>query len=158
MNHVSLISTAIVVAVFLGVPGSPVHAQTPTSDSVAAVAVVRAYHQALKIGDSAAAMRLLAPDSVILESGGRETREDYRAHHLQDDILFSQSVSTRISAEQTVVSGDVAWVSSTNVTHGMFEKRPINSSGAELMVLSRTARGWTIRAIHWSSRRSAAGS
>ena len=40
----------------------------------------------------------------------------------------------------------------TSRTTGTYRERAINSAGAELMVLSRTADGWNIRAIHWSSR------
>ena len=89
---------------------------------------------------------------VVLESGGVETREQYRAHHLAADIAFSRAVpSTRGPARVRVV-GDAAWVSSTSITQGEFNGRAVNSSGAELMVLRRTAAGWKISAIHWSSR------
>lgn len=154
MNVLNLIRTVVVIAYFSVAPMIPVHAQTPDTDSAAAASVVRAYHESLKAGDSRAVLRLLAPDAVILESGDRETRDEYRDHHLQADILFSQAVPTRRSAAQVIVIGDVAWVSSTSVTQGAYHKHRVNLSGAELMVLSRTATGWAIRAIHWSSRES----
>ena len=152
MKSVTLLHTVFIVACLIAAPIIPVYAQTADADSAAAASVVRAYHDALEAGDSLAALGLLASDALILENGSRETREEYRAHHLQADIRFSQAVPTRRSALQVIVSGDVAWVSSTSVTQGTYQKRPINLSGAELMVLSRTASGWVIRAIHWSSR------
>ena len=127
-------------------------AQSPVADSAAATATVSSFHAALARGDSDAALRLLAPDAVILENGSVETREEYRSHHLPADMEFAQAVPARQGAMQVTVSGDVAWVSSSSVTKGTFHERAINSAGAELMVLSRTAAGWVIRAIHWSSR------
>ena len=53
---------------------------------------------------------------------------------------------------RVVVRGDAAWVSSTSSTTGEYRGRQVDSSGAELMVLSRTPQGWRIAAIHWSSR------
>jgi ketosteroid isomerase-like protein len=152
MKSVTLLRTVFIVAFLVAAPIISVYAQTADADSAAAALAVRAYHDALEAGDSLAVLGLLASDALILENGDRETREEYREHHLQADIRFSQAVPTRRSALQVIVSGDVAWVSSTSVTQGTYQKRPINLSGAELMVLSRTASGWVIRAIHWSSR------
>lgn len=121
-------------------------------DSTAAAETVRAYHSALARGDSTAALRLLADDAVVLESGGRESRDEYRAHHLPADMQFAQTVPVRRSAVHVTVVGDVAWASSTSVAQGTFRDRAVNAAGAELMVLTRTATGWVIRAIHWSSR------
>lgn len=158
MKSVTLLRTVFIAAFLVAAPIIPVQAQTASADSAAAASTVRAYHQALEAGDSQTLLRLLASDALILENGDRETREEYREHHLQADILFSQAVPTRRSALQVIVSGDVAWVSSTSVTQGTYQKRPVNLSGAELMVLSRTSAGWVIRAIHWSSRTLTTGS
>jgi uncharacterized GH25 family protein/ketosteroid isomerase-like protein len=122
------------------------------SDSAAIVAVVERYHEALARGDSATALSLLAPDAVILESGGLETRAEYRSHHLPGDIAFSRAVRRERGPIRVVVQGDVAWVSSTSTSQGEYGGRAINSTGAELMVLTRESGDWRIRAIHWSSR------
>lgn len=137
----------------LGPPlfAAPVTAQS-TSDSAAVVRVVMEYHDALARGDSAAALRLLAPDAVILESGGLETRDEYRSHHLPGDIGFASAVPSERGAIRVTIQGEVAWAVSTSITQGTFRDRTINSSGAELMVLTRTGATWQIRAIHWSSR------
>lgn len=122
------------------------------SDSADVARVVESFHAALAAGDREAAMRLLAPDAIIQESGGVETRADYEGHHLPGDIEFARAVpSTRGPITVTIV-GDAAWTSGTSVTKGTFRTRAINSVGAELMVLSRTNGAWRIRAIHWSSR------
>lgn len=128
-------------------------------DSAAVAATVHAYRRALAEGDSTAALALLASDALILESGGVETREDYRRHHLPEDIRFARAVPSVPGPLRVVVSGNTAWATGTTVTEGRMEGRAVNSAGAELMVLTRatnregTPHGWVIRAIHWSSRR-----
>lgn len=122
------------------------------NDSASAAATVTAYHRALASGDSAAALALLAPDAVILESGGMETREEYRSHHLPSDMEFARAVRSVDSPVHVKVRGDIAWAVSTNVAEGQFRGRAVNSVGAELMVLTRIAGQWKIAAIHWSSR------
>ncbi len=122
------------------------------TDSADVAGVVNAFHRALAAGDSAAAMALLAPDAIIQESGGVETRRDYAGHHLPGDIRFAQALPGVRSAQRVIVAGDVAWSTSTSTTKGRYRERDINSVGAEIMVLSRVGTVWRIRAIHWSSR------
>lgn len=130
------------------------HAQAPASaDSAAVAQVVAAFHAALERGDSAAALALLADDAVVLESGGAETRAEYRAHHLPADIAFASAVASARTAHALHVRGDVAWATATSTARGTFRERPVQSQGAELMVLTRAPAGWLISAIHWSSRR-----
>ena len=122
-------------------------------DSAAVAAAVHAFHAALARGDSAQALALLAPGATILESGGVETVAEYRGHHLPADIDFARAVPATRSPVRVTVRGDAAWAVSTSETKGEFRGRAVNSAGAELMVLTRTADGWRISAIHWSSRR-----
>lgn len=124
-------------------------AQTP-ADSAAQT--VQRFHEALASGDSSVALALLAPDVLILESGDRETREEYRSHHLAADIAFASAVTAIRESIHTSIAGDVAWVASTGRSVGTFRGKPVNSQSAELVVLSRDGAGWRIRAIHWSSR------
>ncbi len=140
----------IAAALLTGRP-TPALAQA-TGDSAAVAAVVERYHTALAAGDSAAALAQLAEDAVILESGGMESRQEYRSHHLPADIAFAKSVKGTRSPLRVVVRGDVAWTTATSTTRGKHRGRPVNSSGAELMVLTRSGDGWKISAIHWSSR------
>jgi ketosteroid isomerase-like protein len=141
--------TGLLVLVLTGVTPA---ANAQTTDHQAVVATIRTLHEALARGDSVGALRLLAPDALILEAGGLETREDYRGHHLPGDIAFAGAVPSQRAEPTVVVSGDVAWVVGTSRTTGTFRELSINSAGAELAVLGRTAEGWVIRAIHWSSR------
>ncbi len=114
--------------------------------------MVVAYHAALATGDSTAPLALLAPDAIIVESGGIETRDEYRSHHLPGDIGFARAIKGERGPVRVVTQGDIAWATSTSTTQGEYRGRQINSASAELMVLSRGPNGWKIRAIHWSSR------
>ena len=127
-----------------------VEAQTP-ADSAAVAATAGEFHHALARGDSAAVLALLAPDVTIMEAGGLESREEYRQHHLPADIAFARAVPSVIGGLSVVMHGDVAWVMSTSRSTGTFKGRKVDSRGAELLILSRSADGWQIRAIHWSS-------
>ena len=129
----------------------PCIAGAQNADREAVLATVREFHEALARGDSAAVLKLLAPDVQVLESGDLETRDEYRSHHLAADIAYVRAVPGVPTFGTVVVSGDVAWVVGTSRSTGTYHERAINSAGAELMVLSRTAEGWRIRAIHWSS-------
>ena len=122
------------------------------SDSAAVGGVVAKFHEALAAGDSASALRLLAEDVTVLESGGVETRAEYRSHHLPSDIGFARAIRSQRGAVHVRVRGDVAWTTAASTTQGEMNGRAINSGGAELMVLVRTPDGWKISAIHWSSR------
>jgi ketosteroid isomerase-like protein len=119
--------------------------------SAGPAAAVAAYHAALSAGDAAAAEALLAPDAIVLESGFVESRREYLAHHLAADVEFARAVAQTRSDERVVVDGDVAWVSASTRAEGTFRGRSVRSVGAELIVLARSADGWRIRAIHWSS-------
>lgn len=123
------------------------------TDSADVAKTVHAFHSALESGDSAGALRLLTDDVQVLEAGGMESAAEYRAHHLPADIEFARAVKSEPGEVQVKVRGDVAWAAATSTTRGTFRNRSINSAGAELMVLVRTASGWRIAAIHWSSRR-----
>ena len=124
------------------------------SDSATVVATIERFHGALGAGDSLAALSLLAEDAVVVESGGIQSRSEYRSHHLAADIGFARAITRELGRVSVVVSGDVAWASSTSTARGTLRDREINSTSAELAVLSRRGDSWVIRAIHWSSRRS----
>lgn len=122
------------------------------ADSAAVAEVVQRFHGALEAGDSATALGLLREDAIILESGGVETKEEYRSHHLPGDIAFARAVRRDGGPIRIVIRGDVAWATSISTMRGTYRDRQVNSQSAELMVLERTPDGWRIAAIHWSSR------
>ncbi len=130
----------------------PGQAQITPEDSAAVAGTVRSFHDALARGDSVAALALLAEDAVILEGGGRENRDEYRAHHLPGDMQFAAALPAQRGPIRVALEGDVAWATSSSETRGTWREREINSAGVELMVLTRKGTGWVIRAVHWSSR------
>ena len=151
---IAIVSTIGCVITAAPVAAQHAHAAPASSpdDSAAVSAVIEQYHAALAAGDSTAALQLLAPDAIILESGGMETRDEYRSHHLPGDIAFASAVESERRPVALKVAGDMAWAASTSRTQGTLRERTINSAGTELVVLTRTAEGWRISAIHWSSR------
>lgn len=122
------------------------------ADSSAVAQVVIRYHAALAAGDSVAALAFLTDDAVILESGGIETRAEYRSHHLPADMRAAQSRPSQRSPIRVTIRGDVAWAASTSTPTAAPGSEAGPSSSAELMVMVKTAQGWRIAAIHWSSR------
>ncbi len=127
--------------------------EEPAGESGAVARVLETFHSALTRGDGKAAMDLLASDAVILESGSLETRAEYEAHHLPEDIQFAQTTHSLRSDVRVEIDGNTAWLTSRSLTNGSFEGKPVNSSGVELAILTKTAAGWRIRAIHWSSHK-----
>lgn len=134
-------------------PTAALRGQAPATDSLAVVQVLERLHAAFRVGDSAAALRLLAPDAVIVEAGGIETLAEYRSHHLPGDISYAKANDRTPGPVSVRVMGSVAWAWSTSETAGTAQGQPVTSLGAELAVLTRSADGWRIQSIHWSSRR-----
>ena len=122
------------------------------SDSLAVADVIKRYHTALETGDSTGVLALLSSDATILESGGIETRSEYRSHHHSGDIAFARAVKSTRSEISVTMSGNTAWATSTSTVVGEFNGRSINSIDAETMILTKADEGWRIRSIHWSSR------
>ena len=134
-------------------PTAPAVAQVADAATAPAIAVVDAFHAALGSGDVDAVLALLTEDVVVLETGGAErSREEYAGHHLPADMTFAAATTDEVTRRAAWVEGDVAWVLTEGRTTGTFHDRPINSLGAETMIMHRTADGWRIRHIHWSSR------
>lgn len=124
--------------------------EASTQESAPIVSVVDAFHAALQRGDGKAAMELLALDAVILESGVTETREDYEKHHVAEDMAFASATKTERSPLIVRQEGSVAWTTATSKTTGTFKGRKFDSTGAELVALTKDNSGWRIRVIHWS--------
>ncbi len=125
--------------------------ETLSGDTAPSTAAVEKFHDALARGDGQAAMNLLAPDAVILESGCAQSRAEYEREHLTEDIKFAQAVHSTRSDIHVDINGDTAWLTSQSKSEGTFLGKPVNCSGVELAVLTKTFDGWRIRAIHWSS-------
>jgi ketosteroid isomerase-like protein len=114
--------------------------------------VFESFYGAIKRGDAPAAMSVIAPDAVFIESGTLETRAEYEQNHLPSDIEFERQVTGKRDPLRITFAGDTAWVIATTEYDGTFEGSPVGFVSAQLMVLTHDSGAWRIRAIHWSSR------
>ena len=146
MKFSVLITTAAIAGVF------PIALAAQSKDESDVRAVVAAFGKALATGDSAAALALLHAEVVIFEGGGWESLDDYRRGHLRADINAMQSLKQETLRHVINVSGDLALSTREYSTTGTRGDRVVDNLGAETAVLLRTATGWKIRHIHWSSR------
>ena len=128
-------------------------AQNSRPDSVAAVSAVEQFHAALAAADSARAVSLLSDDVLILESGNIQTRAEYLGGHLGADMKASQGSKGERAVIKATVVGDAAYVIARTLTAPSGVAGNTGSESIELMVLSKSASGWKIRSVHWSSRR-----
>jgi ketosteroid isomerase-like protein len=124
-----------------------------TAEAMGAATTVDAFHAALKAGDTAAALALMAPDVMIFEEGGAErSRDEYASHHLGSDAAFAAASEATVARRSGWADGDIAWITSEGRTTGQFNGRAVDLLTTETMVLKRHAGGWHIHHIHWSSR------
>ena len=118
-----------------------------------AVAVVDAFHAALKRGDLAAARGCLMDDALIFEGGAVErSAAEYAAHHLPADAKFAAVTEQAITSRRGDGDGQTAWVLTEGQTTGTWREKPVDSVTTETMILRKSAAGWRIQHIHWSSR------
>ena len=136
---------------FLGGTSAKLSGQAAAPAAEEISATVERFHRALADGDRAAALRLLAPDAIILEGGEAQSRAEYEREHLAEDIAFAHATKTDRSQLQVEQKGDAVWITTKSKTTGTFNGRKIDSVGVELIVLTKGEDGWRIRAIHWSS-------
>ena len=131
--------------------GAGVQAALPPAARPAA-AVVDAFHAALRRGNTAAALALLANDALIFEAGGAErSKAEYAAHHLGADAEFTKAVPSRLTRRAGGTNGNLAWIASEGRTTGTFRGKPVDRVTAETVVLRRVGGAWKIAHIHWSS-------
>ena len=113
----------LAVAVLVAAPSPALGQEAPSPEEV-----VLAFHEALASGDSVTALKLLAEDVVIYESGGVEaSREEVRAHHWPADMAFTSSTEREVTVERIGKSGDLAWVLSRSTTTGTFMEQEIHA-------------------------------
>ena len=135
--------------------GEGVSAVAPSRDAAAAVAVVDAFHAALRRGDTEAASALLVDEALIFEEGRAErSKAEYARQHLAADAAFSKAVPSAVARRRADAAGDLAWVATEGTTKGRFRGTDVNRVTDETMVLRRVGGAWKIVHIHWSSAQS----
>jgi mono/diheme cytochrome c family protein len=115
-------------------------------------AAVDAFFAALQRGDRAGAEQWLDPGVLIFESGGAErSRDDYASVHMGEDIAYLRGAHQTLLHRTGDAVGDLAWVASEQRLMKVNEARAATPTSTETMVLKRTAEGWRIVHIHWST-------
>lgn len=118
-----------------------------------AVAAVERFTTALVAGRLTQAGAELDPSVLILESGGAErSRDEYLAGHAKSDAAFLKGAHITLKRRTAQASGDLAWVGSESEIHAMKADKMLMIASSETMVLRKSADGWKIVHIHWSSR------
>ena len=122
-------------------------------DARGAVATVDRFFDALAAGDIERAAVELAPELIVLESGGAErSSAEYLGGHAKNDAEFLKTAELKPGPRTARVSGDLAWVASEGELVVQRDGGPLSIASAETMVLKSTPAGWKIVHIHWSSR------
>ncbi len=118
-----------------------------------AVAVLERFSAALSAGDLEAVAADLDPGVLILESGGAErTRDEYLGGHAKHDAEFLKAAHIALKRRTAQTSGDLVWVGSESEIHASKDDKLLMISSTETAVLRKTAQGWKIVHLHWSSR------
>ncbi len=128
-------------------------ARTLPEPARAAATIVDAFHAALRRGDPAAALTLVADDAIVFEDGRVErTKAEYALHHAGADAAFSKAVATKRLSRTGRAGADLALIASESRTRGRFRGEDVDRIMVETMVLRRGSDGaWKIVHIHWSS-------
>jgi ketosteroid isomerase-like protein len=120
-------------------------------DEADVTATLDTFYGAMKSGDSAKAMSMIAQDAQFVETGRLETRDEYEKNHLPLDIDFEKQVSGKRGPLRIRINGDTAWVIASTEFVGTFDGRDLAMVSRQLAVLTREEAGWRIQSIHWSS-------
>lgn len=118
-----------------------------------AVATVERFSAALVAGRLEDAGAELAPNVLILESGGAErSAAEYLGGHAKGDAAFLKGVHIQVTNRSAKVSGDLVWVATESELHGSKDGNPVTTLSTETMIVQRIGGAWKIVHIHWSSR------
>ncbi|MDP3495767.1 MAG: nuclear transport factor 2 family protein [Hyphomonadaceae bacterium] len=122
-------------------------------ETLEAAKAVDAFHAALSTGDGGGAAAMLVDDALIFESGRAErSRAEYASHHAGADAAYAAAVPSKLTQRTGYVEGGTAWIVSESRATGKYQDKPVDRVTTETMILRKTAEGWRIAHIHWSSR------
>ena len=113
--------------------------------------VAEAFHAALEKGDRDAVLALLSADVAISEAGHIQSREEYAAGHLAEDIAFMKTAQiTPVSLASKAV-GETTIVGSESEIHATVKGEPRVFRSREMLTLKREGGSWKIVAVQWQS-------
>lgn len=119
----------------------------------AAESAATAFHAALRNGDRAAVLALLAPEAAISEDGESQTRAQYVEGHLAEDIAFRKSARIKVLTLGSMPMGQTAMVGSRSEIRSTKAGRPVALSSTEMLTLKKTPADWLITRIERASQR-----
>lgn len=108
-----------------------------------------AFHRALSAGDGEAALALMHDNATVLEAGHLQTRAEYAAGHLHDDMRFLAQVEGQPLSREATVDDDQAGVVTRTRMTGTVGEREVDVVSEETATLVRTPDGWRITHLHW---------
>ena len=115
-------------------------------------ALAESFNRALTTGDEKTVRALLLPDVLVYESGGVEASfDEYARHHLPADIAFMSQMKREQLSQSSGGEGATAWVATRSRWRGRFKDKDVDLDSTETLVMTKTASGWRIAHIHWSS-------
>ena len=117
----------------------------------AAEAVARAFQAALQRGDRAAVLALLAPDVRISEGGHTQTRDEYAAGHLGEDIAFLKAARVTPVSLGSMPMGDTAMVGSESDIRATAKGKPAMLRSREMLDLRKDGGSWKIVSVRWQT-------
>src|SRR3546814_138918 len=107
----------------------------------AAVTVAERFGTALSSGDLDTVKALLAPEVLILESGGAErSREEYLGHHAISDAKFLKDAHRQLMRRRARTAGALAWIGSESELHTEKDGKPLVLLSTETMGRSEERR------------------
>jgi ketosteroid isomerase-like protein len=122
-------------------------------DARTPVEAIDGFHTALRLGDTAAALTLLARGLVVFEFGVIDpTVEAYAFRHLPLDMDMAAATSWTLDTRQVGGDGDMRWVLSSYRVTGVDENgETIDHTVYETAIVVRVGEGFRIAHLHWST-------
>ena len=116
-----------------------------------AEAVARALQAALRSGDRAAVLALLAPEVTVSEGGHTESHDEYANGHLGEDIAFLKDATVTPISLGSMPMGGTAMVGSESTIKTIIKGKPIALRSREMLTLKQVGNAWKIVTIQWQS-------
>jgi mono/diheme cytochrome c family protein/ketosteroid isomerase-like protein len=113
--------------------------------------VAEEFHAALQKGDRDAVLALLATDVRVSEAGLTQSRDEYAAGHLAEDIAFMKAAKVAPVSRASKGAGETAVVGSESEIHATVKGEPRTFRSREILTLKRESGSWKIVDIQWQS-------
>jgi ketosteroid isomerase-like protein len=113
--------------------------------------VAQAFHVALEQGNRDAVLALLSADVSVSEAGHTQTRDEYAAGHLGEDIAFMKAAQITPVSLASKELGDTAVVGSESEIRATVKGEPRTFRSREMLTMKRDNGSWKIVGIQWQS-------